>query len=369
MANRSKEHKDLPDNLYSVGGSSPYYRYKHPITGKMHGMGKNRKEAVAAAKKLNQILVKTNNLVESVLNDYEYSVARCVGLYREERQPQLEMKPSTVKLENYRLDAIVEHLGARTAETVSVKDCSDFLRNFQRNAYTKHRATLIKVLAYAESQGWVSKNTAKSTLPLPTAQEKKQRLPLKKEWFDLIYAASPTWLQIAMNIALITLQRRGDLLVMKYSDIKEGYLYIIQQKTEKHGSRAYLKIEIGQALQGEIDRSKTEKPEHYPFMLHRYPKRRIPFKGQKHYGQISEDRLSKSFAKVRDSLDEFKNMPKAMRPTFHEIRGLGGALYLEQGFEKEYVNLLMGHTTQQMTNEYTDQHRTWTNCEANLSIN
>lgn len=73
-----------------------------------------------------------------------------------------------------------------------------------------------------------------------------------------------------------------------------------------------------------------------------------------------------SLAKVRDSLDQFKNMPKAMRPTFHEIRGLGGALYLEQGFSKEYVNLLMGHTTQQMTDDYSDLHITWISCSADL---
>lgn len=62
-------------------------------------------------------------------------------------------------------------------------------------------------------------------------------------------------------------------------------------------------------------------------------------------------------------------MPAAQRPTFHEIRALGGALYLEQGFSKEYVNLLMGHTSQKMTDEYTDQHQNWTECDASLKLN
>ncbi len=61
-------------------------------------------------------------------------------------------------------------------------------------------------------------------------------------------------------------------------------------------------------------------------------------------------------------------MPAAQRPIFHEIRALGGALYLEQGFSKEYVNLLMRHTSQKMTDEYTDQHQNWTECEASLEL-
>jgi len=61
-------------------------------------------------------------------------------------------------------------------------------------------------------------------------------------------------------------------------------------------------------------------------------------------------------------------MPAAQRPTFYEICDLGGFLYLEQGFSKEYVNLLMGHTSQKMTDEYTDQHQNWTECEASLKL-
>lgn len=61
-------------------------------------------------------------------------------------------------------------------------------------------------------------------------------------------------------------------------------------------------------------------------------------------------------------------MPAVQRPTFHEIRTLGDSLYLEQGFSKEYVNLLMGHTSQKMTDEYTDQHQNWTECSAKLQL-
>lgn len=47
---------------------------------------------------------------------------------------------------------------------------------------------------------------------------------------------------------------------------------------------------------------------------------------------------------------------------------LGGAEYLRQGFSKEYVNLLMGHTSQRMTDDYIGQHINWTECRADLVL-
>ncbi|WP_081621674.1 phage integrase Arm DNA-binding domain-containing protein [Thioalkalivibrio sp. AKL12] len=51
---RSNKHRGLPENLYAqVKGGQTYYRYRHPITSKYHGMGKDKREAVRAARILN----------------------------------------------------------------------------------------------------------------------------------------------------------------------------------------------------------------------------------------------------------------------------------------------------------------------------
>ena len=44
------------------------------------------------------------------------------------------------------------------------------------------------------------------------------------------------------------------------------------------------------------------------------------------------------------------------RPTFHEIRALGSWLYEQQKFSTDYVQLLMGHATAEMTERYQDGH-------------
>jgi integrase len=366
---RLRSNSDLPDNLYRYGRNNAYFRYRHPETGDYHPMGTDKVRAVAAAKKLNHILVKPCDLVKDVLSASESSVAACIDRYIAERQPVEDMKPSTLKLENYRLDAMRKGLGYLLANDVSVKHCAEWLDGFQGNAYTKHRGTLTKVFAFAVAKGMMTENVALQTLTAPKLGNEKKRKPLNKEWFDLIYQTAPEWLQIAMQFALITLQRRGDIVKVQYSDIVDDHLHVVQEKTEKHGHRAFLAIEIGDSLQALLNQSKTVTPTNCPFVIHRLPARRIPFEGQQHHGQISGEYLGKAFSKARDQHEVFKNMPAQQRPTFHEIRALGGALYLEQGFSKEYVNLLMGHTSQKMTDDYTDRHQQWTSCAADLDIN
>ena len=45
-------------------------------------------------------------------------------------------------------------------------------------------------------------------------------------------------------------------------------------------------------------------------------------------------------------------MPALERPTFHEIRSLGGRLYEEQGYKKKYIQALMTHSDEKMTEVY-----------------
>lgn len=168
-----------------------------------------------------------------------------------------------------------------------------------------------------------------------------------------------------MDLALISLQRRGDLVRARYDHIEGDVWQVIQLKTEKHGHRAFLKITMGQGLQAVIQRSRAISPV-CPFILHRVPERKKQGAALEHWAQITPDHLSKTFARLRDSLQEFQAIPREQRPGFHTIRGLGGHLYLEAGFSDEYVNHLFGHTTQKMSDEYTDQHVKWTDVRAEL---
>jgi enterobacteria phage integrase len=105
---------------------------------------------------------------------------------------------------------------------------------------------------------------------------------LTLEHYNAIHAKAEPWLQAAMDFSLITLQRRGDVVNSKYSDIHGDELKIIQQKTERHGERAFLRIRIGSDLNEVIMRSRQIQPV-CPYIIHRMPDRKIKFDGQEHW--------------------------------------------------------------------------------------
>lgn len=120
-------------------------------------------------------------------------------------------------------------------------------------------------------------NLAASTLVEREAP--KARKVLTIEQFNFIHAQASTWLQVTMELALVTTQRRGDLTRMKFSDIKDGFLHVVQNKTEKHGIRAHLRIAIGEILASVISKYRALPPLS-PFLIHGLPDRRVTFEGQ-----------------------------------------------------------------------------------------
>jgi integrase len=122
----------------------------------------------------------------------------------------------------------------------------------------------------------------------------------------------------------------------------------------------------GQQLETIINQSRADNTV-APYVLHERPSRIVKTKSKSHWCQTLPDRLSKRFAAARKKIKKFSDMKSSEKPTFHEIRALGEWLYLEQGRSKEYVNLLMGHTTMAMTDHYTDRHIEYTECKAELT--
>jgi integrase len=360
---RSDKNRDLEPNLHESGG---YYKYRHPQTGKYHGMGSDRKKANAAARKLNAMLIPSNDLVSRVVTEQRVLFGDIIKRYRTEYLPTKKLKPRTLEETTYRLNRLERDLKDKQVEAMSIKMVADYLdENFQNNAYIKIRGLLSELFRFGATKGLCDTNPAENTLA--KAADEKQRRPLTKEWFKAIYAHADDWLKVAMDFALITLQRRSDLCSAKFDDISDGHLHLIQRKTEKHGHRAHLRIKVGASLEAVIKRSRQSGIAS-PYIIHRRPERIRRSKSMTHWSQVRPETLSKEFAKARDKVPEIARLPVAQRPTIHEIRALGGHLYLEAGFSDEYVQTLMGHSTLKMTHHYTDRHIEWTVCEAALPV-
>jgi len=126
MAPRARKHKGLEPNVYpNKSGGHTYYRYKHPLTGVMYPLGKNKAEANTAARILNAKLLQDDAcIIDKIMGTVGISMGALVERFRDDRLPEMGLKVSTLKLMGYRLNRIVSDLGDRVITEMTTKDCA-----------------------------------------------------------------------------------------------------------------------------------------------------------------------------------------------------------------------------------------------------
>lgn len=352
---RSKKNRDLPDNLY-VNAKGYYYR--HPRTKVNHGMGSDRAQAIAAAKILNQRLVGTTDLVAKVLG--AETITKIIQRFRDEYLSEKHLAARTLSETEYRLKRIERELGDRTIESFDLKALSDWLKPLTRETYIKFRALWIDIYKFACAVGSCDRNIAELTLAKAPGERKRKRWTL--EQFKATRENAEPWLRVAMDLALITLQRREDLTQMRFDHIDSNRLLVRQHKTGKR-----LAIKIGAELASIIAAAKV-RDFVCPNIIARKPAKSR--KGKKdHLFQVLPSFLSQAVADARDATDKFSDYADGERPTLHEIRSLGAHLYREAGYAEDYIQALLGHADVAMTQHYLDGHREeWDEVSAELSV-
>lgn len=128
-------------------------------------------------------------------------------------------------------------------------------------------------------------------------------------------------------------------------------------KTRNYGNPIHLEIVMGEAMRAVVKECLAS-PVVCPYLIHYSPRARMreQLDAKRHWNAVTEDYLTKAFTKSRDDSEAYKEMPKAQRPTFHEIRALGAWLYEQQGYPQEYIQALMGHADMKMTEHYQAGH-------------
>lgn len=368
MAPRSRTHRGLEPNLYqSTRHGQTYFRYKHPINGTWHGMGNNKAKANAAARILNaKLLTDGHGYVEKVLGVADKTMSHVVERYRTERVPELGSAAGTLALLHYRLARIEKDLGRRLVANITTQDCAEWLDNsFDRNAYVKHRGTLVKLFQFAQTKGYRPDNPAEPTYAHKQQDKTRQRMTL--EQYRALYDYAPHHMKIAMELGLVLLQGRAEVISMKYTDVRDGGLFVVRQKSEKH-EHSHLRIELTDQIRDIIQRSREDNIAS-PYIVHYRPKRIKEAEGRTHWSQFTPREFTNQFKKMRDASGIFNSMPTEARPTFHEIRALGAWLYKKAGFEQQYVQGLMAHATGEMTEHYQSGHeQAWMKVRAELNF-
>lgn len=345
-----------------------YWRYKHPVTGKFHGLGTDEEAAIMIAteansrlaeQKMSQLLIARDKI--SKATGEGISVGGWLERYwkiQEERCALGEIKPITLNQKKYPVEVMRQALGIKDITAITVRDIIDTLTPFKergQNGMAKVvRSVMSDVFQEAQQAGEVSPgfNPAKAA-KAPKTKVQRQRLTID-EWRKIYEAAAnaPRHLQRAMLLAVLTGQRLGDISNMKFADIWDGHLHVTQSKT---GARIAIPLDLrcdelemtlGQVISMCRDRIVS------PYLLHHHHTVARAKRG----GRIQEQTISGAFSDARNASG--LKWTDGTPPTFHEQRSLSERLYRVQGID---TKLLLGHKNQQMTDKYNDDRgREWT---------
>ena len=157
-----------------------------------------------------------------------------------------------------------------------------------------------------------------------------------------------------MDLSLLTLLRREDVVSARFADLPDGALWVVPSKTEGT-TNVRLQITTTGPL-GDLLARRCRDAVVSPYLIHRLPEKARPSnmraKDRDHHTQVLPEQLSRAFATARDAAGVNMDNP----PTFHEIRSLGGALLKEAGWTNEQIQTLMGHSNVAMTEHYLGGH-------------
>lgn len=364
MAARPRKNNVSVPNLYPLYSrkvNKVYWRYKHPVTGKFHSLGTNEAEAVAIATEANARLAEQHSrqilaISDRIATNKGKSITTVTWLDRywkiqEERYTSGDIKANTYKQKAKPVALLKERAGMKLISSVDVRDIAQILDEYVSEGQPRMaqviRSVLIDVFKEAQHYGEVPPgyNPALATKQ-PRRKITRQRLSLE-EWQKIFEIANSNhqYMGNAMLLALVTGQRLGDISNMKFSDIWDDDLHVIQEKT---GSKIAIPLSlrlnaINWCLRDVVARCRDYAVS--PYLVHFFRATSQAERG----AQVKARTLTMNFSKARDltGFDWGEGTPA----TFHEQRSLSERLYKEQGIDTQK---LLGHKTQQQTDRYHD---------------
>ncbi|HHR5900574.1 TPA: phage integrase Arm DNA-binding domain-containing protein [Providencia alcalifaciens] len=366
MAARPRSHNITVPNLYcklDKRNGKIYWQYKHPLTGTFHSLGTDAEEAAQVASQANTIIAEQQTKQILSINDrlsgiknkkLGISVTNWIDKYLEVQKDRLdaqELKFNSYKQKIKPLNLFRQHCGTLSLKDITALEISRIIDEVKMLGHDRMaqvvRMVLIDVFKEAQHFGHVPPgyNPALATKQ-PRNRIKRERLTFD-EW-KVIYAQAenhPPYLQCGMLLAIVTGQRIGDIVKMKFSDIWDDMLHIEQEKT---GSKLAIPLSIkcdaiDMTLKQVISKCRDAVLSQY--LVHYRHTTSQAQRGE----QVTANTLTTTFKKARDKCG--LTWAEKSAPSFHEQRSLSERLYREQGINTQK---LLGHKSQKMTDKYND---------------
>lgn len=364
MAARPRKNNVKVPNLYPLYSrkvNKVYWRYKHPLTGKFHSLGTDEAEATAIAIEANARLAEQRTRQVLAISDrIAASKGKAITTntwldrywkIQDERLDSGDIRPNTYKQKAKPIALLRESVGMKLISAVDVKDIAQILETYVSEGQPRMaqvvRSVLIDVFKEAQHYGEVPPgyNPALATKQ-PRRRITRQRLNLD-EWIKIfeIADAKHRYMGNAMLLALVTAQRLGDISNMKFSDIWDDHLHVIQEKT---GSKLAIPLSlrldaIGWSLRDVIARCRDYAVS--PYLVHFFRATSMAERG----AQVKSNTITMNFSKARNKAGI--NWGEGTPATFHEQRSLAERLYDAQSIDTQK---LLGHKSPNQTARYHD---------------
>ncbi|MDX7085063.1 site-specific integrase [Serratia marcescens] len=358
-----KNNVDIPNlyPLFSRKANKVYWRYRHPVTGKYHALGDNEQEAREIAIEANGRLAEQRSRQILALSDRvaqikgkDITVSTWLDRYwkiQEERLSTGDIKPNTFKQKRKPVNLLRQRFAMKSLPEVDARDIASLLDEYTDAGQPRMgqvvRSVLIDVFKEAQHVGEVPPgyNPALATKQ-PRRKITRQRLSLE-EWQKIFDIADKQhrYMGNAMLLAVVTGQRLGDISAMKFSDIWDDHLHVVQEKT---GAKLALPLSLrcdalSTSLREVISRCRDYAVSQY--LVHYLRSTSMAQRGAK----VPGNTLTTNFSKARDKTDV--DWGSGTPATFHEQRSLAERLYKSQGVNTQ---ILLGHKTQSQTDRYHD---------------
>lgn len=350
---RNPINQPLPDFMRVRKG---YYSWTNPLDGREKGLGRDRAHAIAWARAANAEVHRLRSQ-QSAAEWVRGVDAKTWGAWLDRYEQLLARRPLSDATRYTYADLMRKARAAfpsdRSFASIDVEGLATVTQKFVdagkvATGYAV-RAWLVDCFREAIAEGWRTDNPAMATRRV---QRVVRRARLELEQAKRIYdGITQPWLRNAVALALVSGQRREDVVRAQRRDIRDGHWWVQQGKT---GARIAIPLSLrlnafGLSLQDVIDQCRTNVLS--PYLIHQTRDLARSQRGAApHVGTVSRG-FQRAVARL--GIDWAGKKP----PSFHELRSLSKRLYMAQGGVD--TKQLLGHKSTASADKYEDARGQW----------
>lgn len=269
--------------------------------------------------------------LDPISNDELTTLNKCFDRYDFEIIPQLA--PGTQKSYRQALRYLREAFGHMHPNDVRPRDVGRFL-DVAKGRVTKNRQVAVLSAVYTKCVGRWYVADRNPCIGVERHKARKRSRYITDDEYKTVWDAMPPRIRLAMDLALLTGQRQGDLLNLKWEAVSPAGIYFRQGKTGKR-----LLVETSPELAAVLDRARKMAPQ----IPNVYVIRK----------RLGDPYSSEGFRAIWQRYMRRLVRSQALRErfTFHDIRAksVSDAATLNEAFERA------GHTSMAMTRGVYDR--------------